>query len=71
MVPEYAGILCDPGDGDGLRRALAEALRRTWDADRIRGHAAQHTWDEAAARLARQWRAAVPPRAGSMNWEKG
>jgi glycosyltransferase involved in cell wall biosynthesis len=61
MVPEYAGILCDLDDGE-LRRCLAEALRRTWDSDRIRGHAAGHTWDEAAARMVRQWQAAVASR---------
>jgi teichuronic acid biosynthesis glycosyltransferase TuaC len=67
MVPEYAGVLCDQGEDGELRRCLAEALRRTWDSDRIRGNAARHTWDEAAARLVHEWQAAVAPRAVAVS----
>jgi glycosyltransferase involved in cell wall biosynthesis len=63
MVPPFAGILFNPGDGsETLRRCLVDALRRPWDERRIRGHAELHTWDKIATRVMRQWRLAAANR---------
>jgi hypothetical protein len=44
---------------EALSWALAEALRRNWDASTIRAYAMQHTWQAVAARVVGQWELAV------------
>jgi glycosyltransferase involved in cell wall biosynthesis len=62
MVPGHAGILCDRAEDEaGLARALAEALRRPWDQEAIRAHAAAHTWEAVAGRVVGVWREALGP----------
>lgn len=63
MVPPLAGILVDdPEDQAALAEALVAALRRDWDARRIRAHVAARSWDEVARRVHRQWLAAAASR---------
>ena len=49
-VPEGAGLLVRPRDVADLRRALGEALARSWDERAILA-AAPPSWEESAARL--------------------
>ncbi len=60
IVPDFAGILC-AGDGDDeeLERCLRQAMRQQWDSNRIRAHAARHTWDQVARRVLEQWNEAL------------
>ncbi|HJT75930.1 MAG TPA: glycosyltransferase [Gemmataceae bacterium] len=60
IVPDYAGILYDRVEDDAeLLRCLREGLSRPWDTGRIRAHAEQHTWEQVAAAVLDEWRAAV------------
>jgi glycosyltransferase involved in cell wall biosynthesis len=60
IVPDFAGILCSKGnDDDELLGCLRAALRGEWDAARIRAHAAQHTWEQVAERVAEEWKQAL------------
>ncbi|MBI0583762.1 MAG: glycosyltransferase family 4 protein [Methanomassiliicoccus sp.] len=53
IVSDDLGVLCDPGDPQGLADALAAVLGREWDAGAISGHAQRYSWTNIAARLSR------------------
>lgn len=60
MVPPFAGVLLDnPEDSTGLADAIAAALARDWDPERIRAHVAARSWDDVAQRVTVQWRLAL------------
>jgi teichuronic acid biosynthesis glycosyltransferase TuaC len=45
------GMIVPFGDGQALREAIAAALTRSWDRDRIEAHARANTWDTRVTRL--------------------
>ncbi|MDR1996228.1 glycosyltransferase [Azonexus sp.] len=45
------GIVVPFGNGEALRRAIEDALRRDWDTARIRRYAEDNAWDERVERL--------------------
>ena len=49
------GTLVPFGDAARLRRATAEALRRTWDRDAIVAYARANSWDQRIAALAEEF----------------
>jgi glycosyltransferase involved in cell wall biosynthesis len=61
MIPSYAGMLLEASDDDEkLKECLLAAIRTNWDAERIRAHAARHTWDDVAGRVVEQWSLVTP-----------
>ncbi|GJM44160.1 MAG: glycosyl transferase family 1 [Gemmatimonadota bacterium] len=50
---DHLGILVEATTPDVLGGALAQALGRSWDRDRIAAHASRFSWDEAAATVER------------------
>ena len=44
IVDEHIGALVDPGDAEGLSRALLKALDTYWDEDIIKDYAMQYEW---------------------------
>jgi glycosyltransferase involved in cell wall biosynthesis len=52
VVQEHCGLLVPPRDVPALAAALAEALKRTWDAQALRESVAPLTWATNATQVA-------------------
>jgi len=55
VASDDVGILVPGNDPEGMVRAIAEALDRRWDREKIRRYALQHTWDRVAERVFTVW----------------
>ena len=53
------GTIVPFDDAPALRSAIADALARTWDRERILAHARANAWDDRVATLVAQYRAVV------------
>jgi glycosyltransferase involved in cell wall biosynthesis len=51
IIENKLGILVDPGDPEGLAKAMAQALDTSWDKEYISKCAGQFTWNNTAQRL--------------------
>ncbi|MEM2604119.1 MAG: glycosyltransferase, partial [Candidatus Korarchaeum sp.] len=51
IVSEDYGLLCEPGDPDGLAERIAIALSRGWDPDTIRSYALSFSWENVVKRV--------------------
>ncbi|MEM0192254.1 MAG: glycosyltransferase [Candidatus Korarchaeum sp.] len=51
IVSEDYGLLCEPGDPDGLAERIAIALSRDWDPDTIRSYALSFSWENVVKRV--------------------
>lgn len=62
VVPsDRLGILVAPEDDDALADAIAEALKRNWNAEAMVDHARRHSWTAAAAAVLEEFRQVLPP----------
>jgi len=48
ILNDMLGIIVEPGDPEGLARAIRRALETEWDGEYIREYAGQFTWDNIA-----------------------
>jgi len=51
IISDDYGLLCKPGDPEGLAEKILMALDREWDQEKIRKYAEQFTWDNIAKQL--------------------
>jgi len=66
----HLGSIVPFADAGALTQALAEALDRDWDRQRIRDYAAANTWDSRVAVLVTEFRAlarSVPAAVGASS----
>ncbi len=54
VVPDFAGILYDPTDQDGLRNAMLEAKKRSFDGAAILAHARSFEWSDSARTVVKE-----------------
>ena len=61
VCSEDLGTITPFGDATALREAIAEALERKWDRERIIGYARDNSWDSRVEILEAEFRALVSP----------
>jgi glycosyltransferase involved in cell wall biosynthesis len=62
VCDETLGIVVPFGDGDVLREAIDQALRRDWDRRRIRCHAERNAWERRVEQLVDEFHGLAQPR---------
>lgn len=56
ITSEQFGFLVKPGDRDGLRDAIIQAIRKNWDKEKIINDANKHSWEQVAKTIYDEFR---------------